>query len=87
MNFKVEQAGLLVNPLYPHLGASPDGLVSSLCCGKGVIEIKCPYSMRDSNPAAAVDTANFYLEHREGGIKLSTTHAYHYLKQGPAGYL
>ncbi|KAL5483853.1 hypothetical protein EMCRGX_G020270 [Ephydatia muelleri] len=82
VNFKVEQAGLFVHPLYPHLGASPDGLISCTCCGKGVIEIKCPYSIQDSDPAAAVDTANFYLEHSEGGIKLSTTHAYYYQIQG-----
>ena len=56
--------------------------VSCTCCGKGVIEIKCPYSIRDSVPAAAVDTANFYLEHSEGGIMLSTTHAYYYQIQG-----
>ena len=42
VNFKIEQVGLFVNPLYLHLGASPDGLVSCTCCGKGVIEIKCP---------------------------------------------
>ena len=74
VNFKIEQAGLF----YPNLGASPDGLVSCTCCGKGVIEIKCPYSIRDRDPAAAVDTANFYLEHSEGGIKHSKTHAYYY---------
>ena len=56
--------------------------VSCTCCGKGVIEIKCPYSIRDSVPAAAVDTANFYLEHSEVGIMLSTTHAYYYQIQG-----
>eukprot|EP00731_Ephydatia_muelleri_P003102 Em0001g3102a len=28
VNFKIEQAGLFVNPLYPHLGASPDGLIT-----------------------------------------------------------
>ena len=42
----------------------------------------CPYSIQDSDPAAAVDTANFYLKHTEGGIKLSTTHAYYYQIQG-----
>ena len=31
--FEIELAGFYVNPLSPHLGASPDGLVSCLCCG------------------------------------------------------
>jgi len=49
-NFKCTSTGLVVNPLYPHLGASPDGLISCDCCGDGVIEIKCPYSARDCHP-------------------------------------
>ena len=35
VNFKIEHAGLFVNP---HLGALPDGLVSCTCCGKGLID-------------------------------------------------
>lgn len=29
------------------MGASPDGIVNCVCCGKGVLEIKCPYSCVD----------------------------------------
>ena len=43
--FSLVTTGLHVNPLFPHLGASPDGLISCKCCGKGVLEIKCPYSI------------------------------------------
>ena len=32
----------MLNSERPHLGASPDGLVRCACCGKGVIELKCP---------------------------------------------
>lgn len=42
----VEKAGFIINPLYPHIGASPDGLLSCMCCGDGVLEIKCPYSLK-----------------------------------------
>lgn len=41
-SFEVEITGLHVNPKYPHLGGSPDGLVSCSCCGEGLLEIKCP---------------------------------------------
>ena len=36
-------SGLHVNPQFPHLGASPDGLICCECCGEGTVEIKCPY--------------------------------------------
>ena len=36
-------SGLRVNPRYPHLGVTPDGIVKCDCCGNGLIEIKCPY--------------------------------------------
>lgn len=41
-NFKLTITGLHVNPSYPHLGTSPDGLISCSCCGEGVLELKCP---------------------------------------------
>ena len=42
-NFIVNESGLVVDPKYSFLGASPDGLVSCSCCGIGVVEIKCPF--------------------------------------------
>ena len=49
-NFKCTLAGLVINPLYPYLGASPDGFVSCDCCDEAAIEIKCPYSGHDCHP-------------------------------------
>lgn len=43
-----ESRGLLVNPKYPYLGASIDGLVICEDCGTGLIEVKCPYSSERS---------------------------------------
>ena len=40
-------AGFYVNLSFPHLGASPEGIVSCACCGEGLLEIKCPYSKHD----------------------------------------
>ena len=36
-NFVCTNAGLVVNPLFPHLGASPDGFVCCDCCWKGLL--------------------------------------------------
>ena len=41
VNLEYFNSGLHVNPSFPHLGATPDGMVSCECCGKGLIEIKC----------------------------------------------
>ena len=38
--------GLWISTSYPYLAASPDGLIDYECCEPGVIEIKCPYTLR-----------------------------------------
>ena len=80
-SFKVESTGLHVNPKYPHLGASPDGLTSCTCCGDGILEIKCPYSLRDSIPT----NAPCLTSSMDGEYKLSTTHEYYYQVHGQLG--
>lgn len=48
----VRQSGLVVNYMYPHLGASPDGFVNCEHCEEpqGLLEIKCPFKYRSSTP-------------------------------------
>ena len=41
---QIKATGLHVSAKYPHLGASPDGLLTCTCCGDGLLEIKCLYS-------------------------------------------
>ena len=31
-NFSVRECGLFIDPSYPHLGASPDGIITCTCC-------------------------------------------------------
>lgn len=54
----VSESGLVIDVSYPHMGASPDGIVTCACCGRGVIEIKCPYSCRDKTFLEA--TGDYY---------------------------
>ena len=42
----VADSGLVINPQWPFVAATSDGIVDCKCCGKGVLEIKCPYSHR-----------------------------------------
>ena len=52
--YRYSSSGLIVNPLYPHLGASPDGIISCSCCSeKGRLEVKCPYKHRMVHPVEA----------------------------------
>ena len=80
--FSIHSCGLQINTLYPHLGASPDGIISCLCCGDGLVEVKCPYSIRDESPTTT-EKANFYLKPLpDGGRALSKSHNYYYQVQG-----
>ena len=59
----VSENGFIVNPKYPHLGASPDSLVYCSHCNPyhGVIEVKCPYSLRNLHPLDAAKSENFFV--------------------------
>ena len=58
-HFTVSDSGLSVNPKWPMLGASPDGFVFCNCCGKGVCDIKCPYTVRNCTVIEAAKTKTF----------------------------
>ena len=76
-SLKALPCGLYVNPLAPHLGASPDGIISCDCCGLGLLEVKCPFSIREQLP-----TTVSYIEKGMDGFKLSRKHNYYYQIQG-----
>ena len=73
----------MVHPCYPHLGASPDSIVTCDCCGKGVIEIKSPYLCRGKAFSEAADQdKDFCLrKHADGHLQLIESHAYYYQVQ------
>ena len=52
-NCKVMDCGLKVKADKVFLGSSPDGLVSCDCCGEGLLEIKCPFSVSHTEPTPA----------------------------------
>ena len=80
--FTITETGLVLDPLYPFLGATPDGLISCDCCGKGVLEIKCPYSCKQKDLVDAAEDSSFFLyQSEEGTIKLKENHQYYYQVQ------
>ena len=42
--FEITECVLVIDPLFPLLGATPDGLVTCAYCASGTWEIKCPFS-------------------------------------------
>ena len=45
-NLTIRDSGLIINPNYPYIGASPDAIVECKCCGVRCLEIKYLYSHR-----------------------------------------
>ena len=78
--FNCSAMGLVINPKYPHLGASPDGRITCDCCGMGILEIKCPYKYRDCIPTDIDDPA-FCIQRTPDGLMLNSNHQYYYQVQ------
>ena len=51
-NLKVKDSGLVISETHPWIGASPDLLVECDCHGLGLVEIKCPGSLRNEIPTS-----------------------------------
>ena len=73
-NFKTQDSSLVINPSYPHLGASPDSFVSCDCCGLGTLEVKCSYCVKTESPENAVEIQTYLDE----DVHLKKTDAYFY---------
>ena len=67
----VSQCGLYIDESRPYVAATPDGLTSCSCCGKGVLEIKCPYSYRDVPVEKMASEASTFLN-TDGKLKKIT---------------
>ena len=52
------------------------------CCGKGVLEIKCPFTCKDKSfLMASLESSTFCLKDGDNDLKLDTLHAYYYQVQ------
>ena len=79
--FECKQSGFYINPIWPHLGATPDGLISCSCCGDGLLEIKCPEKYKHVDPRT-VQHKTFCLQPGRYGMHLSKCHDIYYQIQG-----
>lgn len=49
----------------PYFGATPDGIVECDCCGRGCVEVKCPFTFKDIMPCHIMDK-HYCLNHHFG---------------------
>jgi putative phage-type endonuclease len=83
--YMVSQSGLIVNPTFPHLGCSPDGIVTLENGESGLLEIKCPASdkWRTHSPAECGLDSDFCCSLDENqNLKLKINHNYYFQVQG-----
>ena len=82
-SFSVKESGLILDPMYPFVGASPDGIITCTCCGTGVLEIKCPYSCKNKGlKEVSEEKSCFFLRVTETGhLELKDNHQYFYQVQ------
>lgn len=72
------QPGFCINPAYPQVGASPDEMITCVCCGKGCLEVKCPAEHKHSTVQEACDTDKDFCLQRAGHIlELKKGHKYY----------
>jgi hypothetical protein len=90
-NVKFYSRGLHVNPKYPFLGASTDGLIQCEICGTGLVEVKCPYGneenkWRNMTPNECAQSNSFCCELSDPNtLSLKANHNYMYQVQGQLG--
>ena len=76
----IPESGLVVNPRWPFICASPEDIVTCGCCKTRVLEIKCPYShwFKAIHDAVLEDTSFCLKEEVDGMLKCDHSHAYYH---------
>ena len=82
-NLNVSTCGLFVLRKHPFIGASPDALISCNCCGDGLLEIKCPFSIADKSPCDA--NLPYLKKDSMGSLKLQQNNSYYSQIQAQLG--
>ena len=76
-NSKQKKVESFQKKLHSYITASPDRLASCKCHRKSLIEIKCPFSIRDKKISKSVSDCKFLKVSPEGNVFLSQSHRYY----------
>ncbi|KAF4524902.1 hypothetical protein B566_EDAN018070, partial [Ephemera danica] len=82
-DFTAYECGFYISKDYPYIGATPDLIVECSCHGKGVIEVKCPYCIKDDAIISLAQKKGSYIKlcHNADGSAsyiLDDKHSYMY---------
>ncbi len=80
--FSIYHYGLIINPKWPWLACSPDGIIVGYGETTGGIEIKCPYGKRDVSLSEACSDKTFFMEMKDGKPVLKRRHNHFLQCQG-----
>ena len=79
---EVAECGLIVHPDKGFLAASPDGIVHEVESGAtGLLEIKCPYTKRNSTLTEACENDDFFCCIANSKLHLKCHHTYYHQVQ------
>ncbi|KAL1439196.1 hypothetical protein MTO96_047412 [Rhipicephalus appendiculatus] len=56
-------------------------LVECSCCGKGLVEVKCPWSVKDGKLSDLLLGSSSFVTENKGALELRTAHRYFYQVQ------
>lgn len=78
--FKIQDSGLFIHEQLPYLAASPDGLINT----NGIVEIKCPSSIKHLTPKEAIETGKlkFATLDSQCNLQLKTSDKYYFQVMG-----
>ena len=76
-NFPCNENGLFLGTDYPMFGATADGVVSCDCCGNGILEIKCPFTLQ----CKTMNELEWLVVDDDGEFRLNRSHKYLYQMQ------
>jgi len=74
----VKRCGLFIHEVFQIIGASPDGMIRCNCCGDGVLELKCPLCLAETDDFASL---KYLQENNTSNFELKEKHPYFYQVQ------
>ncbi|KAJ6642639.1 hypothetical protein Bhyg_07592 [Pseudolycoriella hygida] len=83
ISFKMKDCGFCIYNNYPHCGVSPDGIIECECCGRGVLEIKCPITLKAGRMDKFLQKRNcpIVVDIKNRTYKLKCDHEYYFQVQ------
>lgn len=81
MDFQSTESELHTCTQHPFRAASPEGIVSCICCGQKVLEVKCPCNGREEPVRKLAASESLSISSVNEAVKLKKEHSCYYQVQ------